>query len=305
MMLPQTPPRRIPRAFLLAPCLLAALLLFAAAEDGQGQQKMDVLRIGTSGSFSSEKSSEKEKSSLETLREFIKEETTLNNQIVDEKDWRTLADKMAKGQLHLGAFQGYEFAWAQEKYPQLKPLALTVNAYTYPVGFVVTQKTNPAKDLAGLKGKTFAIPTSGQRFLRLFLEKQAGAKPEAFFSKVTTPENIEDALDDVVDGDVTAMVVDLAALKTFERRKPARYKKLKEVAKSQPFPPPLVAYYGTVLDGSTREQFRNGLLNARRKEKGKQMLTLFRLTDFAVPPPDLPKVLAETRKTYPPGGQAK
>jgi len=305
MALPQTPQRRIPRVFLLVPFLLAALLLFASTDDGQGQQRIDVLLIGTSGSFTGEKSSDKDKSALETLRDFIKEETTLSNKIVDEKDWRTLADKMAKGQLHLGAFQGYEYAWAQEKHPQLKALALSVNVYTYPVGFVVTQKTNPAKDLAGLKGKTFALPTASQRFLRLFVEQKAGAKVEAFFSTVKTPENIEDALDDVVDGDVAAVAVDLASLKAFERRKPARFKKLKEVAKSQPFPPPLVAYYGNVLDEVTREQFHVGLLSANRKEKGQQMMTLFRLTSFVDPPADFPKVLAEVRKNYPPDSKTK
>jgi len=300
MALPQTPPRRAPRAFLLVPITLAALWLFAATDDGQGQQKVDTLLIGTSGSFSGEKTSEKDKSAQETLRDFIKEETGLNNQIIDEKDWRTLVDKMAKGKLHLGAFQGYEFAWAVEKHPQLKPLALSVNVYTYPVGFVVTQKTNPATDLAGLKGKSFALPTSSPRFLRLFVEQKAGAKLNTYFANVKMPENIEDALDDVVDGDVAAMAVDLASLKAFERRKPARFKKLKEVAKSPPFPPPMVAYYGTYLDEGRREQFRVGLLNASRKEKGQQTLTLFRLTGFTLPPSDFTKVLTDTRKNYPP-----
>lgn len=193
----------------------------------------------------------------------------------------------------------------QAKYPNLKPLALTVNVHVYPVGYVVTQKTNPAKTFANLKGKTFSIPAPSPRFLRLFVEKQAGMKAEAFFSKVTLPENIEDALDDVVDGDVTATVVDQAALEAFKHRKPARFKKLKEVAKSQPFPPPLVAYYGNHLDESTRDRFRVGLLNANRQEKGQMMLTLFHLTGFAVPPQDFAKVLAAMRKNYPPNSKAK
>ena len=47
----------------------------------------------------------------------------------DTNEDRELADKMTKGELQLGVFQGYEFAWAQEKQPQLKPLALAVNVY--------------------------------------------------------------------------------------------------------------------------------------------------------------------------------
>lgn len=100
MILPKTPPQRLRRVFIVVSGALAALLILATA-DGHGQQKMDVLRIGTSGNFSSEKSSKKEKGALGTLKDFIKEETGLTNEIIDEKDWQTLAEKMAKGKLEL------------------------------------------------------------------------------------------------------------------------------------------------------------------------------------------------------------
>ena len=38
---------------------------------------------------------------------------------------------------------------------------------------------------------------------------------------------------------------------------------------------------------------------------GQTMLTLFKLTGFEPPPADFDKVLAETRKTYPPPASAK
>src|SRR5207244_11836898 len=90
---------------------------------------------------------------------------------------------------------------------------------------------------------------------------------KTFFPKITSPENTEDALDDVVDGVVQAAVVDRAGLEAYKRRKPGRFNRLKEVARSQPLPPPLVAYYEGVLDQDTLKRFGDGLLNARRKEK--------------------------------------
>lgn len=42
------------------------------------------------------------------------------------------------------------------------------------------------------------------------------------------------------------------------------------------------------------------LLGASRKEKGETTLTLFRLTGFVAVPADFDKVVADTRKTYPP-----
>src|SRR5262249_34366871 len=127
-----------------------------------------------------------------------------------------------------------------------------------------------------------------------------GKDPKTFFSRITSPTNYEDALDDVVDGVVQATVVDRASLEAYKRRKPGRFNRLKEVVHSQPFPPGVVAYYDGVLDQGPLRRFRDGLLNANRKEKGRTLLTLFRLSGFEPVPGDLEQVLAQTRKAYPP-----
>ena len=287
---------------LLALALALAALVSNAAVVGQ-QSKNGLLRIGTSGILTTEKTG-KEQSALETLKSFIKEETGMDNEILRHKGWSELTDKLAKGELDVGVYQGYEFAWASEKHPDLKPLALAVNVYKYPVAYVVTNRTDKAAKFVDLQGQSLAIPATGQHYLRLFVERecQATAKksPEAFFSKIATPEEIEDALDDTVDGVVQAMVVDRAALEAFKRRKPGRFKNLKEIAHSQSFPPTLVAYYGKHLDDATLNRLRTGLLDANRKERGQTLLTMFRFTGFVIPPNDFEKVLTETRKTYPP-----
>jgi ABC-type phosphate/phosphonate transport system substrate-binding protein len=208
--------------------LLVALVLGALSGRAvQGQQaKIDVLHVGTSGTLTGDPSGSREKTALETLQSFIKEETGLDNDILRQKSWRELADKMSKQQLHLGVFQGYEFAWAQEQHPKLKPLAVAVNVYTYPLAYLVVKRDNPAKDFAGLKGQSLAIPATGALYLNLFAERQAqhsGKALEAFFSKVSHPDNVEDALDDVVDGVLKAVVTDRAALEAYKRRKPGRF----------------------------------------------------------------------------------
>jgi len=268
----------------------------------------NMLRIGSSGSLATEKSEPKEKAALKSLQDFIKTETSMDNEIVGQQKWDDLAEKLSQKKFQVGVFQGYEFAWAQEKNPGLKPLALAVNVQRYPVAYVVTRKDDPAKDFAGLQGKALVMPATGQRYLNLFVERQAraaGKKTEEFFSRVTTQDNVEDALDDVVDGKVQAAAVDRAALEAYKRRKPGRFNQLKEVAKSPPFPPVVVAYEDKALDDATLQRFREGLLNANKKERGQMMLTLFRLTGFDPVPDDFEKVLADTRKAYPPDGGAK
>ena len=283
--------------------LTLAVALALPCAVGRGQQaRIDVLHIGATGTLTGDAGSQKEKGAVQTLRRFIKDETGFTNDIVRQGDWQQLADKMKRGDLHVGVFQGYEFAWAQEKHPDLKPLAIAVNSQRYPVAYVLAQRDNPAKDFAGLKGQSLCLPITNQEFLRLFVNRQSeanGKKADAFFDKLTTPDNVEDALDDVVSGKVRAVVVDGAAVEAYQRRRPGRARQLKEVARSEPFPPAVVAYYGSTLDEATRRLFKGGLLGAAKKDKGEMLLTLSRLTGFEDVPEDFAKVLGETRKAYP------
>ncbi|MBY0523877.1 MAG: phosphate/phosphite/phosphonate ABC transporter substrate-binding protein [Gemmataceae bacterium] len=277
-------------------------LLLAAPADGQPLDQK-VLRIGTSSTLTADATGAKEKAASASLRAFIKEETGLENEIVPVKDWRELSEKIEKGKLQLGVLAGYEFAWAQEEHNKLKPLALAVNVHRYPVAYVVTRKDGKAMKLNDLQGQGIAVPGSEQPFVRLFLEREAklaGKKMDTFYAKITNPPNIEDALDDVVDGTIQAAAVDRAALDSYKRRKPGRFAQLKEVAHSPPFPPTVAAYQDGSLDQKTLAQFRSGLVNANRKEKGQMLLTMFKLTAFEPVPKDFDRVLAETRKAFPP-----
>jgi ABC-type phosphate/phosphonate transport system substrate-binding protein len=226
----------------LALGLATPLLIPGAPAQGQGA-KLDVLHIGTSGPLTGA-STTKEKAGMETLRSFIKEETRLTSEILHQKGRQELTDKMAKGELQLGVFQGYEFAWAVERQPKLKPLAIAVNVYRYPVAYVVSSRENKAKEFADLKDHSLAVPATGQGLLSLFIERQSavyGEHADKFFSKVTTPDNVEDALDAVVGRKVQAVVIDRAALEAYKQRKPGRFNRLKELTHSQPFPPGVVA----------------------------------------------------------------
>jgi ABC-type phosphate/phosphonate transport system substrate-binding protein len=290
--------------------LLAGAIAALLAGPGtvvRAQPAGGVLHIGSSGTLASSNSGAREEAALDTLRDFIKTETGFQNEIVRQKDWRELADKMTKGQFQLGVFQGYEFAWAQEKYPALRPLALGVNVHTYPTVYVVTRRDNSAADFASLQGQSLAMQSGAGGFVRLFVDRQSqahGKKADAFFAHVTQADNVEDALDDLVDGKVQAVAADRAALEAYRQRKPGRFGQLKEVAHSQPFPPTVVAYAEGAVDAPTLQRFRDGLLRASRTDRGQTLLTLFKLTGFETIPADFDRVLAQTRKDYPPPGCA-
>jgi ABC-type phosphate/phosphonate transport system substrate-binding protein len=293
-------PRVSPKHVLLGAAVAAILMVPIATARAQDPPK--TLRIGSSGSLTSPPSGTSEQAALDTLRDFIKDQTAMNDEIVRETDWRALAEKMTKGNLHLGVFQGYEFAWAQAKYPGLRPVAVAVNVYTYPTVYVVTRKEHAATNFAGLQGQSLTMP-AGPGYLRLFIDRQCEAqegKAEAFFSQIATADNVEDAVDDLVDGKVQAVAADKASLEAYKKRKPGRFNQLKAIATSAPFPPTaIVTVYDKMLDQATLQRVRDGLLRSSRSDRGQTLLTVFRLTSFQGPPEDLDRVLTETRKTYP------
>jgi ABC-type phosphate/phosphonate transport system substrate-binding protein len=284
--------------------LLALALAIALPRSTSAQQpEVKVLQIGSSESLTGAVNKDKEKGAMDSLKAFIKDETGLENVIERSKDWREVTNKLVKGELHLGVYQGYEFAWAQSGQPGLKPLAIAVNVYRYPVVYVIVNKSDPAKSFADLQGKSISIPANGQGILRLFVERQAqalGKTVDTIASKVTTPEDVESALDDVVDNVTQATVVDRTALEAFKRRKPVRFAKLRPLAQSQPLPPPVITYFDKHLDDATLQRLQKGLFEASQKERGQTLLTLFHLTNFELPPPDFGQVLEATRKAYPP-----
>jgi ABC-type phosphate/phosphonate transport system substrate-binding protein len=288
--------------------LVTILGLVGAPAQGQQAKKITVLHIGTSGTLSLNASGTKEETALKSLRSFIKTETGFDSEITQQKDYEELTRKLVRGELELGVFQGYEFAWTQGKDSKLQALALAVDVNPYRYAYLMVRRDSKFADFAALKGQALSLPRVGQSHLRLFVERLSEAQDtplQAFFSKISTPDNIEDALDDVVDGVVQAAVVDRIGLEAYGRRKPGRFNRLRVLTHSQRFPPPLVAYYDGVLDQATRQRFQDGLLNANRKEKGQRLLELFKLTRFTLPPADWAQVLAETRKNYPPPKPAK
>ncbi|MBL8800139.1 MAG: PhnD/SsuA/transferrin family substrate-binding protein, partial [Planctomycetia bacterium] len=261
-------------------CLLLAALLLPAwlAEPITAQQgKLKMLRIGTSGRVAGDAGNDDDnQTALNTMRSFIRNETGMDSEIVELKGWRELADKLTAGTLQIGVFQGAEFAWAEAVDPELTPLALAVNVQRYRYAHVLVKQSNPARDFAGLKGQSLSLPRIGQSHFRVYLDRQAEAQKAdsaaAFFGKITEPDNLEDALDDVVDGVVQVAVAERVGLEAYKRRKPGRAAQLREVARSEAFSPPVVAARGNTLDSATRKKFQDGLIQAHTKEKERRLL---------------------------------
>jgi ABC-type phosphate/phosphonate transport system substrate-binding protein len=161
---------------------------------------------------------------------------------------------------------------------------------------------NKAADFAALKGQSLAMPKMGVPYLRLFVDRHCRVndkKAEEFFSKVTISTNVEEVMDALVDGTEQVVVVDRVGAEAYKRRKPGRYAQLKELMRSEPLLPALVAYHEGSVDAATLGRLRDGLVNAGKKKQGQRLLDLFRLTGFQAPPKDFDTVMAEALKANP------
>jgi ABC-type phosphate/phosphonate transport system substrate-binding protein len=239
---------------------------------------------------------------IPSFRFLMQQATGLRSTVVPPLSAEELTAKLDKDELKLAVLQGVEFAWALEKHPQIRPLAIVVNRQRDREAVLVVRKDSGVQKFRDLKGRSVGLPLRSRLHCHLFLERlcrECGLAPQSFFSRITGPESIEDALDDVVDGVVPAVMVDRVGIAAYARRKPGRFDKLKILCTSERFPDTVVAYRAGAFDEPTLQHFRDELIKADKKLIGRHILTLWMVTAFEPIPADYDDLLRATRRTYP------
>jgi ABC-type phosphate/phosphonate transport system substrate-binding protein len=284
--------------------MVATLALCAAPASGDKKTGRQVIHIGMVQSCFRYTPEADLQRTTGPFRRLMEAQTGLKGKVVPGGNPFELAAKLNDNQLQLGVFHGFEFAWAQQRYPDLRPLIIAVNGSRHRRAFFIVPKDNGVSGFAALKGKSLAVPDETREECCLFLDRlcqAAGKKPGQYFSRMTTPSNSETALDDVAGGRVDMALIDQVALNSYQRRNPQRFVRLKVAEKSGIFPSPVVAYRRGSLDKKTLRAFRKGMLNAKKTTYGRQLLALNKLTACEPVPKDYAETLARVAKAYPPG----
>jgi ABC-type phosphate/phosphonate transport system substrate-binding protein len=260
------------------------------------------VRIGLIGTLFRDMPAPLVKTSMAPFRTLMQSQTGLRGILVTAPDAFALGKLLNANKLQLGVFHGFEFAWAQRKYPKLKPLVIAVNQHRHLRALVLVHKDSDAHNLENLKGKTLALPSLTREHCYLYLDRSCqdlGAEPKAYFSRLSKGGNVEDVLDKVCAKQVDAALVDGVALSCYKRRNPGRVRSLRILQKSRVFPAAVVAYHAGGLDAATLRQFRAGMIKANKTAYGRQMLMFWRMTGFEKIPADYQKNLAEIAKAFP------
>jgi ABC-type phosphate/phosphonate transport system substrate-binding protein len=291
--------RRLGTAFAtVCTCLLAC-----AAPAQQPNSPAPTVKIGMAGSLVKDVPPALVQVMTPPFQTLMKEHTGLTGEIITAGDANDLGRRLNDKEVQLAVFPGHEFAWAQHKYPELRPLVIAVSHHRTQKAYLVVRNDCGAADLAGLKGKTLALPRKTRDHCLLFLERECknqGADAKDYFGAVVNQPSIEDALDDVLRDKVQVCVVDCISLETYEQVKPACHARLKILRESEAFPSAVVAYRQGALDAATLTKFRDGMMNASQTKRGKELMGLWKLTSFENVPADFPQTLSNILKAYPP-----
>ena len=240
---------------------------------------------------------------LGPFKGFMEQQSGLSGEVVMGGDPLALAQKLRDSEVQLGVFHGHEFAWAQMKYPKLQALVVCVNKTRDCKVHFVVRTDCPAKTVADMRGKVAALPRLNKAYCRLFFERRcvpAGTTPEKFYSRVQTPFDIDDGLDQVVTRKATCAVVDAVSLEEYGKANPARAKTLRTLLESEPFPGGILGCYEGKLNAATAQRLQAGLIAARDNPQGQKALRALRVTGFEAPSDEQAVSLTEIVKLYPP-----
>jgi ABC-type phosphate/phosphonate transport system substrate-binding protein len=245
---------------------------------------------------------------MRPFKVLMEAQTALSSEVVSGGDAFALARDLHEDKVQVAVFHGHEYAWAKQKYSNLKIIALCVNRYQQAKVYLVVRSDSAARAVADLKGKKIAVPRMGRAPCRLYLERRCvapGTTPEKFYARVETPFATLDALEDLVDGEVAAAVVDTVGLEDYRKHHAARARRLRCLAESEPFLCGVIAYHAGRFSEEKVARFRAGLLEAKSTAQGRSTLKALRLTAFELPPANHDALLDAIARAYPPPLPAK
>ncbi|HZY85533.1 MAG TPA: PhnD/SsuA/transferrin family substrate-binding protein [Gemmataceae bacterium] len=300
--------RNVIRAGAAAAALGLVAFLLQPAPAGSAAPGGRVVRVGLIGTLFRNMPEPIMQAAMRPFKSLLEAQTGMTGELVAGGDVGHLAALLKEDKVQFGVFHGVEFAWARLNHPSLRPLIVAVNGRPAMHAVVVVPLDSKAATCADLKGKTVALPADSREHCRLFFDRRCvapGCCPEKFFGRVVYPGDVEEALDDVVDCKVDALVVDGLTLEAYQKLKPGRAARLRTLRRSEPFPAAVVAYQPGSLSDDLLARFRDGLLGASSSRRGQRLLEMCKITSFKLVPDDYEEMLKAIAKAYPPTAAAK
>jgi ABC-type phosphate/phosphonate transport system substrate-binding protein len=294
----------MPRSLCALTGLLLCLCTFLSSSARQASAGADApVRIGMVQTFFHDVPKGLIGFATEPFNKVMRDTTGLNGTLVIGTDPFSVARDLSTNKIQLGVFHGHEFAWVQQKYPELKAFMVAVHAQYQVEAFVMVPATSSAVGFAGLRGKDISVPRRTKEHCRVYIERQCQGDgtcaSKEYFGHIVNSANVETALDDLCAGKVDAAVIDSIGLDFYKELQPGRFSKLRILARSAPFPPAVIAYRQGTLSEATLAKIRDGLCSAHKTPIGEEMMKMWKITSFEPAPATYSQALADCLKSYP------
>lgn len=231
----------------------------------------------------------------------MEQQTGMSGSLVSVKDAGLLAQQMESNNLQLGVFHSHEFAALKAKHPGLTPLMLAVNASQPLESMLIVRQDKKITGPLDLAGKTVLMPKTVRECSHVFASRRCTVvgRPLRTHCKMLVVNDPEDALDQIVDGQADAAVVEKHQWEYYKDEKPGRSKNLVVAISSDPFPPAIIAYIPANLKKDSVDRFRNGMISAKKNPRAADLLKMIRLTSFESIPETFDKTLSDLAAKYP------
>lgn len=233
------------------------------------------------------------------FQELTKDQTGLDGEMVQDTDALTVAKKVHDGDYHFGVLQGYEYAWAQEKYPDLKPLICSVYRPKKLTAVLIVRSEDKAESLRDLKGKKLVLASTLKDYPRLFLEKQKAEQMSGGDFSTTKVDNVHDGIHKVIGREADVTVADFASWNYFQKLYPGASKNLRVLAESEEFPATVLIYKKGAVPDDVLKKIHDGFLTAHENKKASTLMSAIHIERFAEVPSGYDDALKACRKAYP------
>src|SRR6266853_2449880 len=139
--------------------IVAAVMVLASGGLGEagGGERAAALRIGVVNSLFQGMPEPLAIAAMQPLSLLMESQAGIKVKIYSHSDAMELAQQIVERQRHLGIINGVEFAWAQQRYPGLRALALAVNQSQKLRACLVVPNESRADRFIELKGTTLAF----------------------------------------------------------------------------------------------------------------------------------------------------
>ena len=133
-------------------CLLVmtaslATALATTAASGEDPAPSNTIKVGVIGSLFRDLPEPVFQALAKPLKTLLDSQTGRTSQLVCGGDAEYLGNQLAKDRVQLAVFNGFEFAWARLKYPEIKPLMIAVNQHRHLRRFLYRFSHDRAKSL--------------------------------------------------------------------------------------------------------------------------------------------------------------